>query len=219
MSGFSKNWQKKEDRGGGRGLENLMRNSPPVKPQIDRASREISALIARLDNAEARIKSRDGEMFRKIVAGLQKGDRDHAAMYANELTQMRKVGTTVAGAKLALEQVSLRLGTITDLGDVVSTLLPTVAVVKRVGQGLVSTMPTAQAELNEISSLLSSTLVEAGTVSGTSLNFEAANSEAEKVLEEAASVASERMASQFPEVPEAAVPQRNEEEEEEGLAA
>ena len=213
MSGFSKNWQKKEDRSS-RELRNLMRNSPPVKLHIDLASREISALIARLDNAEARIKSRDGEMFRKIVASLQKGDKDHAAMYANELTEMRKVGMTVVGAKLALEQVSLRLGTITDLGDVVSTLLPTVTVVKRIGQGLVSIMPKAQGELNEISSLLSSTLVEAGTIGGTSLNFQAANSEAEQVLEEAASVASERMAAQFPEVP--AVPQRTEEEE--GLA-
>src|SRR5438552_13123922 len=211
MSGFSKNWQKKEDRSS-RELRNLMRNSPPVKLHIDRASREISALIARLDNAEARIKSRDGEMFRKIVAGLQKGDKDHAAMYANELTEMRKVGMTVVGAKLALEQVSLRLGTITDLGDVVSTLLPTVTVVKRVGQGLVSIMPKAQGELNEISSLLSSTLVEAGTIGGTSLNFQAANSEAEQVLEEAAPVASETMAAQFPEVP-AVVPQRTEEEE------
>jgi len=190
-----------------------------VKPQIDRASREISALIARLDNAEARIKSQDTEMFRKIVARLQKGGREHAAMYANELTEMRKVGTTLIGAKLALEQVFLRLGTITDIGDVVSTLLPTVAVVRQVGQGLVSVMPKAQTELNEISSLLSTTLVEAGTIGGTSLNFQTANSEAEQVLEEAASVASERMATQFPEVPEVPVVTQRNEEEEEGLAA
>ncbi len=214
MPSFSKNWQKKDNQGGGRGLGSLLRNPEPVKPQIDRAGREIAVLIARLDQAEARMKSRDEAIFRKVVGAVQKGDRDHAAVFANELAQVRKLGTTISGAKLALEQVSLRLNTITDLGDVAATLAPTIAVVKGVGQGLGSLIPNAQGELDEISSLLSATLVEAGTVGGTSLNFQAANSEAEQVLEEAAAVAYERAAKQFPEVP--AMPQRSEEDE--GLA-
>ncbi len=214
MSGFSKNWEKKQDKGNGRGLGNLLRNPPPMRPQIDQANREIALLLARLDQASARIKSRDEAIFAKVVSAVQKGDREHAGIYATELTQIRRVGTTVTGARLALEQVSLRLNTITDLGDVAATIAPTIAVVKGVGVGLGSIIPNAQGELEEISSLLSSTLVEAGTVAGGSFNFQAANSEAEQVLEEAASVAYQRMEKQFPEVPAEA----RQNEEEEGLA-
>jgi division protein CdvB (Snf7/Vps24/ESCRT-III family) len=214
LSSFAEGWEKKEEKGEGRGFGSLVRNQQPVKPQIDRAGREIALLIAKLDQAQARIKSRDEVIFHKVVSAIGSGDRDRAAVFANELSAVRKVGATVASAKFALEQVSLRIGTITDLGDITAILAPTVAVVKGVGQGLGSVMPSARGELDEISGLLSSTLVEAGTVGGSSLNFKAVNGEAEQVLEEATAAAQRRMATEFPEVP--AITERKEDEE--GLA-
>lgn len=191
-----------------------MGNQQPVKPQIDRAGREIAVLIAKLDQAQARIKSRDEAIFQKVVSAIGSGNRDRAAVFANELSAVRRVAATVTSAKFALEQVLLRLGTITDLGDITAILAPTVAVVKGVGQGLGSVMPSARGELDEISGLLSSTLVEAGNVGGSSLNFKAANGEAEQVLEEATAAAKRRMATEFPEVP----PITERKEDEEGLA-
>ena len=213
MSGFSENWQKKQE-GGVRRFGNLLRTPEPMKPQIDRANREISVLIARLGQAEARIKTRDETIFRKVVSSMQKGDKDHASMFANELSEVRKIGATVSGAKLALEQVSMRLNTITDLGELAATLAPTIAVVRGVGQGIGTVLPNAQGEINQISSLLSTTLVEAGSVGGTSLNFEAANQDAERVLAEASAVAYQRMEEEFPQVPVSV----RRDEEEEGLA-
>ncbi|MDA4129065.1 MAG: Snf7 family protein [Thaumarchaeota archaeon] len=214
MSNFSKNWQKNTDEGVSRKFGGLFRNPPPLKPQIDRGVREINMLVSRLDQTEAKIKARDESIFKHVVSATQKGDRAHATIYANELSEIRKVGQMVTGAKLALEQVVLRLTTLTDLGDIAATLAPTIAVVRSVGQGLGNLLPNAQGEINEISSLLSSTLVEAGSVGGISLNFEVANEEARRVLEEAEIVAEQRMTETFPEIP--ALVQR--EPEEEGLA-
>ena len=205
------------DDKGSKGTGSLLRNPLPLRPQIDRANREIAVLVSRLNQAESRVKSRDQEMFRKVVLSVQKGDRERAAIYATELIQVRRLGTTVSVALLALEQVSLRLATVTELGEVAATLAPTVAVVKSIGTGLGSLMPDAKGQIDQISSLLSTTLVEAGSVGCTSLNFQAANTEAEKVLEEAAGVAYERVSSEFPEVPTlATLPTRDDEEE--GLA-
>jgi division protein CdvB (Snf7/Vps24/ESCRT-III family) len=75
------------------------------------------------------------------------------------------------------------------------------SVIRSVRQGLVSVLPEAEGEIGEISSLLSSVLVDAGSVGGYSLNFEAANEDAEKVLAEAAAVAESRMKEKFPEIP------------------
>ena len=213
--GFSSGWGKQQSPGKSGGFGGFFRNPPPVKPQLDRATRDIEVLISRLDQAESRIKQRDESIFRRVVYALRRGDNDHASMYANELSEVRNLGKTVSSARLALEQVSLRLKTITDLGDVAATLAPTIAVVRGVGQGLGGVLPSAEGELNEISSLLSSTLVEAGTVKGTTLNFGAANEEAERVLDEASAVAESRMTEQFPAVPVAV----RDEDETEGLTA
>jgi division protein CdvB (Snf7/Vps24/ESCRT-III family) len=48
---------------------------------------------------------------------------------------------------------------------------------------------------------LSSILVDAGTVGGYSLNFEAANEDAERIMAEASAVAEQRMKEKFPEIP------------------
>ncbi len=132
---------------------------------------------------------------------MQKHDSQHAAVYANELAEVRKMSRMVTQAKLALEQITLRLNTVTELGDIVVTLTPAMAVIRSVRQGLVSVLPEAEGEIGEISGLLSSVLVDAGTVGGYSLNFEAANEDAEKVLAEAAVVAESRMKEKFPEIP------------------
>jgi division protein CdvB (Snf7/Vps24/ESCRT-III family) len=46
--------------------------------------------------------------------------------------------------------------------------------------------------------------VEAAQASGSTLNFEAANEDAEKILAEASAVAEQRMKERFPELPTAA---------------
>ena len=111
--------------------------------------------------------------------------------------QLQRVG----GRQRPAEQITLRLNTITELGDIVVTLTPAMSVIRSVRQGLVSVLPEAEGEIGEISGLLSSILVDAGTVGGYSLNFEAANEDAEKVLAEAAAVAESRMKEKFPEIP------------------
>jgi len=68
----------------------------------------------------------------------------------------------VTQAKLALEQSTLRLNTITELGDIVVTLTLHVSDSQRKAR-LVSVLPEAEGEIGEISGLLSSILVDAGT--------------------------------------------------------
>jgi division protein CdvB (Snf7/Vps24/ESCRT-III family) len=201
MSQFSDKWEKKESPNFVSRLTGGMRNPGPLKPQLDQAGRQIQAQIARLDGASSRLKTRDATIFSRVVSSVQKHETQQAAVYANELAEIRKMGRMITQARLALEQIALRLGTITDLGDIVVTLAPTISVVRSVRQDLSGVLPEAEGEITEISSLLSSILVDAGSVGGYSLNFEAANEEAEKTLEEAAAVAEQRMKERFPEIP------------------
>jgi division protein CdvB (Snf7/Vps24/ESCRT-III family) len=201
MSAFAGKWEKQNSQGFGERVKESVRNPGPLKPRLDLAVRQIQVQVAKLDSTSTKLRERDNSIFGKVVASLQKHDTQHASVFANELAEIRKMNKMVTQAKLALEQIVLRLNTITELGDIVVTLTPAMAVIRNVKQGLVGVLPEAESEIGEISGLLSSILVDAGTVGGYSLNFEAANEDAEKILAEASAVAEARMKERFPEVP------------------
>ena len=212
---FASKWETK-DKGPGLvdRLRGTVRTPTPLKSQIDQANRQIRILISQLDSTVNRIKQRDSAIFKNVVSSLAKHDMQHAAVYANELSEVRKMGKMVTQAQLAMEQISLRLGTINDLGEIASTLAPAVSVIKNMKEGLRMALPEADKEIGEISGLLSSVLVDASTTGGFSLNFDAANEDAQKVLEEASMVAEQRMKESFPEIPSGVITQ-----EDEGLTA
>jgi division protein CdvB (Snf7/Vps24/ESCRT-III family) len=208
---FADKWEKKEQ---GPGIIDRLRDRviapPPLKSQIELANRQIRLLITQLDSTVNRIKERDSTIFKSVVSALAKHDTQHAVVYANELTEVRKMGKMVTQAQLALEQISLRLGTITDLGEIATTLAPAVSVIRSMKDTLSTALPQAESEIGEISGLLSSVLVDAGATGGLSLNFDVANEDAQKVLEEAAAVAEQRMRESFPEIPASALAEQQE---------
>ncbi|MEM3771909.1 MAG: Snf7 family protein, partial [Candidatus Micrarchaeia archaeon] len=197
MSKFEEKWVKEQKPGMGDRVREAVRPSGPLKPRLEDAIRAIQTQIARLDAMATKLKERDAAIFNKVVSSIQKHDTQHASVFANELAEIRKMLRMVTSSKLALEQIVLRLNTVTELGDIVVTLAPAMAVIRSVKSGIISVLPEAEREINEISSLLSSILVDAGQVSGTTLNFEAANEDAEKILAEASAVAEQRMKERF----------------------
>ncbi len=201
MSQFSNNWDTKKTPGIGSRIIGRFNNPGPLKPRLDQATRQIQTVMAKLDAAIFKMRDRDAFLFNKIVASLQKRDSARASMFANELAELRKMSKMVTQSKLALEQIVLRLNTVTELGDVVLTLAPATSIVRNLREGLSGVMPEAEGEMSEISGLLSGILVDAGSVSGSSLNFETANEEAERALAEAAAVAETRM-QKFPDIPQ-----------------
>ncbi len=201
MSAFAGKWEKQNNQSLGTRVKESVRNPGPMKPRLDLAVRQIQVQIAKLDSTSTKLRERDNSIFNKVVTSLQKHDTQHASVFANELAEIRKMNKMVTQAKLALEQIVLRLNTITELGDIVVTLTPAMAVIRGVKQGLTGVLPEAESEIGEISGLLSSILVDAGTVGGYSLNFEAANEDAEKIMAEASAVAEQRMKERFPEIP------------------
>src|SRR5271169_451893 len=202
MSQFSNNWDNKKTPGIGSRIIGKFNNPGPLKPRLDQATRQIQTVMAKLDAAIFKLRDRDAFLFNKIVASVQKRDSARASMFANELAELRKMSKMVTQSKLALEQIVLRLNTVTELGDVVLTLAPATSIVRSLRESMSGVTPEAEGEMSEISGLLSGILVDAGSVSGSSLNFETANEEAERALAEAAAVAESRMKERFPDIPQ-----------------
>jgi len=197
---FAKKWSTPQGEGMGERIRSAVRPAGPLKPRIEQATRQLQMQITKLDTTANRLKEKDNALFSKIVNYLQKHDTEHATVYANELAEIRKMYKMVMQARLALEQIVTRLSTVTDLGDIVVTLAPAMSVIRSIKSGLSQVIPTAENEISEISSLLSSILVDAGQLSGSVLNFETANEDAEKILSEASALAEARMKEKLPDI-------------------
>ncbi len=199
---FAKKWnQKREENTVLGGLHDVVSPPPPLKPRLDMAARQLDLQINRLDQANERFIQKDKALFAKVVDAYTKHDQAHANIYASELSEIRKMSRLVMNARLALDQVSLRIKTVSELGDVVSALGPCVGVLRSVSNGLGGVMPEAEGELGSIGDLLSGLMFEAGASGGMSLNFDNVSEDASKILSEAATVAEQRVSANFPDLP------------------
>jgi len=199
---FSKRWEtKRDDTPFQNRLKEAVKPPGPLKPRLDFAVRRIELQVQKLDQATDRFSQRDKTIFARIVDAYTKHDSSRANVFANELAEIRKMERLIINARLALEQIVLRLRTVSELGDVVSTLGPAVGVLRSVRAGLVSVFPEAESELGEIGNMLSGIMMEAGSGTGMTLNFDNVNEDAGKILNEAATVAEQRIKDKFPELP------------------
>jgi len=175
----------------------------PLKPRLDTAIRRIELQVQRLDQAGERFSERDKKIFARIVDAYTKHDMARANVFANELAEIRKMEEMIMHGRLALEQIVLRLRTVSELGDIVTTLAPAVGVLRSVKSGMSAIFPEAEKELGQIGNMLNGIMIDAGQSSGLTINFESANEDAQKILAEASSVAEQKIKEKFPELPAA----------------
>jgi division protein CdvB (Snf7/Vps24/ESCRT-III family) len=103
-------------------------------------------------------------------------------------------------SKLSLEKVLLRLETIRDVGDLVVAMAPVIGVVRAVKSSLAGILPDAERELGELADVLGGLVSDMGELTGYSPTMEASE-EAQKILEEAMTIAEQRMREKLPEIP------------------
>jgi division protein CdvB (Snf7/Vps24/ESCRT-III family) len=199
---FAKKWEaKKEGDPFTTAIKDVIQPPPPLKPRLDFAARKLDLQITKLDQANERFTQKDKALFAKLVDSYTQHDQAHANIYATELAELRKMSRLIMNARLALDQVSLRIKTVSELGDVCAMLGPCIGVLRSVSSGLGGVLPEAEGELGDIGNMLSGLMFEAGTTSGMSLNFENVNEDASKILAEAATVAEQRVNANFPDLP------------------
>ena len=196
-SRFIKKWEERDENR----IKAAIKPSTPLKPKIEVAIRRIEAQMQYLESTVNRLSDRDRYLFSKVVDAYAKHQTQRAAVFANELAELRKMATYMMNSELALERVALRLKTVTQLGNVVTTLAPASSVLQNVRTGIAGLLPNAERELEGVGAMLNDIIVEAGQTTGMTPDFEVANEDAMKILGEASMVAEQRMKEKFPDLP------------------
>jgi division protein CdvB (Snf7/Vps24/ESCRT-III family) len=179
----------------------------PLKPRIEEAQRKLQLQISKLDSISGRMQEKDQVIFKRVVLAMQSHDSQHARVLSGELSQIRRMNKMVTSAKLALEQIQLRLNTITELGDVVVTLSPAMSVIKGLQGGLSGMMPEADQSFGQISELLGTIITESGQMPSSEIGtFTTTNDDTLRIMEEASAVVEMNMKNKFPELPTSTTP-------------
>lgn len=175
----------------------------PLKNKIDLAQKKLQFQISKLEGINEKLQKKHDTIFEKIVNAQRNNKNGYAQAYAGELAQVRKMKNMVSGAKLSMEQIKLRLDTVSELGDVVVTLSPCMSIIKGLSPSLTGIMPEANASMQDLSQVLGD--VMSGSSVGLEDSFNVgteANADTIAILEEAHNLIAGQTKSTIPDIPE-----------------
>lgn len=196
---FIDRWKEKEnDSSLTSKIKNIGKPSENLKEQISLVTQRIDLQVRSLENAVKRFQTRDAEIFQRIVKALGERDSARANILATELWEIRKVEKMLMHASLAMESVSMRLNTVSEMGDLVTVLGPAASVLNNIRAGMSTVLPQASSELESIGSLLGEIVVSTNQSTDIAMSTPRANEEALKILEEAEAAAETRLREQLP---------------------
>src|SRR5574341_2250875 len=202
MTGFTKSWTKPQTPSIGERVNDALHPKGPLKPRLETAVKRLQTHISKLDGLITKLKQKDEKLFKRIVTATQQHDTTASRVLSKELAEVRKVTKLLGNARMALEQIELRLTTFHNLGDTVVTIMPTIGLMKSLKSSLVKFMPGADQELTRMTEMLSGLMTETFQSSDASFGVdETTNAESEKILQEAAAVAEASINEKFPSMP------------------
>ena len=179
-----------------------VRPDAPLKNRLGVAQKELQLQINRLSEIDTKLKQKNDMIFEKIVNAKKSNDENYARVYANELSEVRKHQQMVSNAKLSMEQIQIRLNTVSELGDVVVTLSPCMSLIKGLGTSLGGMMPTVSESMQDLSNMLGDIVTGSSiTHDGSIGQIDTTNSDALSILEEAQSIVEGKTRQVMPEPP------------------
>jgi division protein CdvB (Snf7/Vps24/ESCRT-III family) len=158
-------------------------------------------LIQRLDEASDQFSERDKSIFSRIVNAHSKNDMPRANVFSCELAEIRIMEKMIIYARLALEQIVLRMSICSELDTIITMLSPATDVLRAVRNVVSAILPEAATEFGDIEDLLSVMIIDACQHTSLKIDFRKAREEAEKILLEAATVADQKAKKGFPALP------------------
>ena len=172
-----------------------------LKSKISGAEKQMETQILRLEQAHNKLKQNHDNIFKKIVEAKLTRDEAKAKTYAMELHEIRKVKNKIFDAKLAMEHMRLRLGTVSELGDIVVTLSPCMSLIKGLAPSISGLMPEMHSSMQDLTNMFGDLLTDSSLSSQSMTPTYQGNAETNSILQEAHDVLEGRTRTAIPEPP------------------
>ena len=160
-----------------------------IKPRIDYASDAVDRILEILTQKRLDLNRSNLELYRQYD-----GSQDSLKSLAGKVEFELEVSYAIE----SLRQVKRCFDSIVGMGNVATMLSPTISIVRVIRSRMLSLVPSLDFHLGELSLLLSGVIVDSAHLASSSLDFERANSQSRKLLDEAKLIADSKIYNQFP---------------------
>ena len=138
--------------------------SKDLKEKISLAIRQVEIQRKELEQLRFRLEERRRAMFESSVRAIERDDEMRARVLSGEHVELQKIARVVNAAEIALLQITVRMETIRDVGDVMFVLNNAFRTVKKIGKQIAEVAPNLEQSAAEINESLSGILSELGVI-------------------------------------------------------
>ena len=172
-----------------------------LKNRISFAQKKLQLQISRLDETHQKLQQNHNRVFKKIVDAKLTRNESRAKAYASEVQEIRKVRKVIGEAKLAMEQIQLRLNTVSELGDIVVTLSPCMSLIKGLTPSISNIMPNLNSSMQDLSNMLGDMISDSSFSAEPIFTPDQNSEDATAILNEAHNIIEGKTKSSMPEPP------------------
>ena len=180
---------------------NKIKPETALKNRISDAEKKLEYQISRLDQVHNKLKQNHDHLFKKIVEAKKIHNESRARTYAIELQEIKKIKNKIAGAKLAMEQIKLRLGTVSELGDIVVTLSPCMSLIKGLTPSISGLFPQINTTMQDLPNMFEDILAGSSLSAESMMQPYEGSADTEAILNEAQHALEGRTRTTIPEAP------------------
>ena len=204
MGYIAKNWREVKNGILSQKFLDRVRPEARLKNKMYDAGKKMESQILRLEQTHTKLKQNYDHIFKKIVECKRNGNNENesrARTYAIELQEIKKAKNKIAEAKLAMEQIKLRLSTVSELGDIVVTLSPCMSLIKGLAPSISTLMPQMHTSMEDLTSMFSDMLTDSSLSQESMTPTYQGNTDTDAILQEAHDVIEGKTRTAMPEPP------------------
>jgi len=196
-----RNWEREREGSFFKSIREKVLKEPPLREKLSQTIFKLKVQNEKLDQSVSWMQNNYDTLFSKCIGAVASKNQAQAIVYANECAEIKKIVSIILRSQFAIEQVMLRLETVEDFGNIVYEMGPLTSVITSIRGQLSGVVPEASYKLEEIGESLNDLIIGVDVSTGASRSLEASE-EASKILEEAATVAEQKVKERFPSLPE-----------------
>ena len=201
MGYIAKNWREVKNGILSQKFLDRVRPEARLKNKMYDAGKKMESQILRLEQTHTKLKQNYDHVFKKIVDAKKMRNESRAMTYAIELQEIKKAKNKIAEAKLAMEQIKLRLNTVSELGDIVVTLSPCMSLIKGLAPSISTLMPQMHTSMEDLTNMFGDMLTDSSLSQESMTPIHQGNTDTDAILQEAHDVIEGKTRTAMPEPP------------------
>ncbi len=188
-----------------RAIKNPFNSSPSFEQIIVKAVPKLKSQKFKLGQVIVRLTTRDKLLFKSCAAALKDKNKERAAIFANELSEIRKLSKVLYHTQILVERIILRLETLKEFNAAFADLKPVLRNLKSVTKSLSAFMPQMAYEMERVNeSIFEVITMSKLDASKLEVPTDVKTPGGEAVLQEVADLLEEQITERLPEPPSSA---------------